>query len=139
MQFGVRLAATLLALTGITPVAQAATVLRDFTLIDGTGRDSVAGLAVIVARGRITRVGSRTQLRIPADATVVALKGKFVTPGLIHRCVHVGLMRDVAQDIKFYTRESVEQQLCIYAAYGVTAVQVLGIASDADLASVIAS
>jgi imidazolonepropionase-like amidohydrolase len=139
MQLGVRLAATLLALPWIMPVAQAATVLRDFTLIDGTGRDPVLGLALIVDGRRIPWVGSTAQLRIPADATVVDLKGKFVTPGLTDSYVHVGLVRDVAQDIKFYTRESVEQQLRIYAAYGVTTVQALGIASDADLASVIVS
>jgi hypothetical protein len=39
MQLAARLAAILLALTSITPVAQAATVLRDFTPIDGTGHD----------------------------------------------------------------------------------------------------
>ena len=113
MQFAVRFAATLLAVTWITPASQAAAVLP-------------------------ACVGSTTQLRIPAGATVVDLDGKFVIPGLIDSYVHVGSVRHVAQDIKFYTRESVEQQLRIYAAYGVTAVQVLGIASDADLASVIA-
>jgi imidazolonepropionase-like amidohydrolase len=130
MQLAVRLAATLLALTGILPAVQAATVLRDFTLIDGTGRDPVANSALIFDGGRITWVGSATQLRIPAGATVVDLKGKFVTPGLIDNHVHLGLVHDVAQDIKFYTRDSVEQQLRIYAAYGVTAVQVLGTDKD---------
>jgi len=131
MQFAVRLAATLLALTAILPAVQAATVLRDFTLIDGTGRNPVPGSALIVDGGRIAWVGPATQLRIPAGADVVDLKGKFVTPGLIDNHVHVGLVRDVAQDIEFYSRESVEQQLRTYAAYGVTAVQVLG--TDKDL------
>jgi hypothetical protein len=83
MQLGVRLAAVLLALTSIKPVARAATVLREFTLVDGTGRDPVPGSTL------------------------------------------VGLVRDVVQHIKFYTRESVEQQVRICAGYGVTAVQVL--------------
>jgi imidazolonepropionase-like amidohydrolase len=131
MQLAVRFAATLLALTAILPAVQAATVLRDFTLIDGTGRDPVPGSALIFDGGRITWVGPATQLRIPAGAEVVDLKGKFVTPGLIDNHVHLGLVRDVAQDIKFYSRDSVEQQLRTYAAYGVTAVQVLG--TDKDL------
>jgi imidazolonepropionase-like amidohydrolase len=130
MQLAYRLAATLLALTAILPVVQAATVLRDFTLIDGSGRDPVPGSAMILDGGRITWVGPATQLRTPAGATVVDLKGKFVTPGLIDNHVHVGLVRDVAQDIAFYSRESVEQQLRTYAAYGVTAVQVLGTDKD---------
>lgn len=130
MQLAVRFAATLLALTWILPAARAATVLQNFTLIDGTGRDPVPSAALIVDGGRITWVGSMAQLRMPAGATMVDLKGKFVTPGLIDNHVHVGLVRDVAQDIEFYTRESVEQQLRIYAAYGVTAVQVLGTDRD---------
>jgi imidazolonepropionase-like amidohydrolase len=130
MQLAIRLAATLLAVSTILPVAQAATVLRDFTLIDGTGRDPVAGSALIFDAGRISWVGPAAQLRIPAGATVVDLKGKFVTPGLIDNHVHLGLVHDVAQDIKYYTRESVEQQLRTYAAYGVTTVQVLGTDKD---------
>lgn len=130
MQLAHRLAATLLALTAIIPVVHAATVLRDFTLIDGTGRNPVPDSALIFDGGRITWVGPAAQLRTPAAATVVDLKGKFVTPGLIDNHVHVGLVRDVAQDINFYSRDSVEQQLRTYAAYGVTAVQVLGTDKD---------
>src|SRR5689334_9748897 len=119
MQLAIRLAATLLAVTTILPAVQAATVLRDFTLIDGTGRAPVPGSALIFDGGRITWVGAALQLQTPAGAAVVDLKGKFVTPGLIDNHVHVGLVHDVAQDIAFYTRESVEQQLRTYAAYGV--------------------
>jgi imidazolonepropionase-like amidohydrolase len=126
MQLGVRFAAALLALTWITPVAQATTVLREFTLIACTGCDPVPGSTLVVDGDRISWVGSTTQLRIRAGVTAVDLKGKFVTPGLIDSYVHAGLVRDVAQDITFYTRESVERQLRIGAAYGVTAVQVLG-------------
>ncbi len=61
---------------------------------------------------------------------MVDLTGKFVTPGLIDNHVHVGLVHDLTQDINFYSRELVEQQLRIYAAYGVTAVQVLGTDTD---------
>lgn len=132
MQLGIRLVTTLLAVAAISPAAwPAATVLRDFTLIDGTGRAPVAASALIFDAGRITWVGPAAKLQVPAGATVVDLKGKFVTPGLIDNHVHVGLVNDVAQDIKFYSRESVEQQLRTYAAYGVTAVQVLG--TDKDL------
>jgi imidazolonepropionase-like amidohydrolase len=129
VQLGIRLAAALLALSAFFPV-YGATVLQGFTLIDGTGRAPVPGSAVIFDGGRITWVGLATKLKIPAGATVVDLNGKFVTPGLIDNHVHVGLVSDLTQDIKFYSRESVEQQLHIYAAYGVTAVQVLGTDKD---------
>jgi hypothetical protein len=45
MQFAVCLAATLLAVTSIAPVAQAARVLQDFTLIDGIEQHKVADVA----------------------------------------------------------------------------------------------
>jgi len=129
MQLGIRVVATFLALAAVP--APAATVLRDFTLIDGTGRAPVPSSALIIDDGRISWVGPVSKLQAPAGATVVNLGGKFVLPGLIDNHVHVGLVHDLAQDIKFYSRELVEQQLRIYAAYGVTAVQVLGTDKDA--------
>jgi imidazolonepropionase-like amidohydrolase len=114
----------------VPSVHAATTVLRDFTLVDGTGRAAVPHSAVVVEDGRISWVGSTAKLKVPAGATEVKLAGKFVVPGLIDNHVHLGLVHDVAQDIKYYSRDLVEQQLRIYAAYGVTAVQVLGTDKD---------
>jgi len=97
MQLAGRLAAVLLALTWIASVAQTATVLRDFTRIDVIGRDPFPASALILDRGRTTRICSTTPSRIPAAATVADLNGKFVTPGLIDSYVHVGLVRDVPE------------------------------------------
>ena len=58
------------------------------------------------------------------------LSGKFVMPGIIDSHIHVGMMKDVTQDEKFETPENVTADLKIYAAYGVTAVQVLGTDKD---------
>ena len=128
MQLGIRVVA-MLAWAVVLP-AHAATVLKDFTLIDGTGRAPAANSALIVDGDRISWVGPVSKLQTPAGATVVDLKNKFVIPGLIDNHVHLGLVHDIAQDIKFYSRELVEQQLRTYAAYGVTAVQVLGTDTD---------
>ncbi len=49
---------------------------------------------------------------------------------MIDSHVHVGMMKDVAQDVKFYDRANVEADLKTYAAYGVTAVQVAGTDKD---------
>jgi imidazolonepropionase-like amidohydrolase len=130
MQLGTSLVATVLALAAMFPAHAAPTVLRDFTLIDGTGRAPIPGSALIFDDGRITWVGAVSKLNIPSDARVVDLTGKFVIPGLIDNHVHLGLVHDLTQDIKFYSRDLVEQQLRIYAAYGVTAVQVLGTDKD---------
>ncbi|MET0532619.1 MAG: amidohydrolase family protein [Steroidobacter sp.] len=130
MQLAIRVAAMVLALAVYAPAPAATTVLKEFTLIDGTGRPPVPRSAVILDGERISWVGPASKLQIPAGATVVDLAGKFVMPGLIDNHVHLGLVHDLAQDIKFYSRDLVEQQLRIYAAYGVTAVQVLGTDKD---------
>jgi imidazolonepropionase-like amidohydrolase len=130
MQLRVRLASLLMTVCALVQ-AHGATVLKGFTLIDGTGRAPAPASALIFDGGRILWVGPADQLKTPSGATVVDLSGKFVTPGLIDSHVHLGLVRDLAQDVDFYTRDSVEQQLRMYAAYGVTAVQVLG--TDKDL------
>lgn len=108
----------------------ATTVLKGFTLIDGTGHAAVPNSALIMDEDRIVWVGAAAALKIPAGATVLDLGKKFVLPGLIDTHVHLGLVHDVAQDIKFYSRSLVEEQLHTYAAYGVTAVQVLGTDTD---------
>jgi imidazolonepropionase-like amidohydrolase len=126
----VRVFAAFLGLTALSVAQAATTVLTNFTLIDGTGRAPAPQSALIFENGRISWVGSRSSLKLPSGAKVVDLTGKFVTPGLIDNHVHLGLVHDLAQDINFYSRELVEQQLHIYAAYGVTAVQVLGTDTD---------
>lgn len=131
MQLGIRIVAVFLAWVTVSDAGAAVTVLRDFTLIDGTGRAPAPNSALIINDGFVSWVGPASKLNVPSDATVVNLGGKFVLPGLIDNHVHLGLVHDLAQDIKFYSRELVEQQLRIYAAYGVTAVQVLGTDKDA--------
>lgn len=130
MQLAVRVVAAFLGLAALSVAQAATTVLTNFTLIDGTGRAPAPDSALIFENGRISWVGSQKSLKLPSGATVLNLTGKFVTPGLIDNHVHVGLVHDLTQNIDFYSRELVEQQLRIYAAYGVTAVQVLGTDTD---------
>ena len=122
---------TLCALAFAAVVAQAeVTVLRNFTLIDGTGRAAVPASALTIDDERIGWVGLVSELKAPTGAATIDLSGKYVLPGLIDSHVHLGLVNGIAQDIKFYTRELVEQQLRIYAAYGISSVQVLGTDKD---------
>lgn len=115
-----------------TQAVAAITVLKNFTLIDGTGRAPVAGSSLIIGDdGRIAWVGPNDALKMPNGAKTVDLSGKYVMPGLIDAHVHVGIMHDQAQDISFYTRQNVEEDLRIFAAYGVTAVGIMG--TDKDL------
>jgi imidazolonepropionase-like amidohydrolase len=106
-------------------------VLKNFTLIDGTGRPATTSAAMIVDNGRVTWVGPAAQLKPPATAETVDLTGKFVIPGIINLHGHIGNTVDLGQDAKFYTRDSIQKNLAKYASYGVTTVLSLG--TDQDL------
>jgi len=72
--------------------AQSTTVaITGATLIDGRGGPPVQDAVVVVSNGRIAAVGPRASVTIPADATTIDGKGKFVTPGLIDTNVHLSL------------------------------------------------
>lgn len=45
---------------------------------------------LVVSRGKITAVGSRGSVQIPADAEVRDVTGKFIMPGLVDSHSHVG-------------------------------------------------
>jgi imidazolonepropionase-like amidohydrolase len=105
-------------------------VLKNFTLIDGTGRPAAPNSAMIVDSGRITWVGPASQLKAPAGAETVDLSGKYVMPGMVALHVHLGNSNGLIQDPKLYTRESVEHDLKTYASYGVTTVLSLGLDKD---------
>jgi imidazolonepropionase-like amidohydrolase len=106
-------------------------VLKNFTLIDGTGRPPMTSAAMIVDGGRVTWIGPAAQLRPPATAQTVDLTGKFVMPGIINLHGHVGNTVDLRQDAKFYTSDSIQKNLSTYASHGVTTVLSLG--TDQDL------
>jgi imidazolonepropionase-like amidohydrolase len=105
--------------------------LKNFTLLDGSGGPAIAGAAMLIDNGRISWIGSTQRLNPPEGAEVLDLNGKFVMPGIINLHGHVGSTIDLAQDVKFFTRENIEKTLRTYASYGVTTVLSLG--TDQDL------
>jgi imidazolonepropionase-like amidohydrolase len=106
-------------------------VLKDFTLIDGTGGPPLAHAAMIIDNGRIRWVGPAAQLKSPASAETIVLTNKYIMPGIINLHGHIGNTVGLKQDAKFFTRENIETNLKTYASYGVTAVLSMG--TDQDL------
>lgn len=107
-------------------------VLKNFTLIDGSGAPPQPGSAVVIdSGGHIEWVGATARLKAPEGAKLTDLAGKYVMPGLIDAHVHLGLVHGLKQDVDFYTTDLVHEQLKTYAAYGITSVLVLG--TDKDL------
>src|SRR6187431_828320 len=90
------------------------------TIIDGTGAAAVAGATIVVSDGRIQAVGRN--VTVPAGATRVDVSGKFITPGLVNAHGHLQ-----ADSSKRTARERLAAQLRMYADYGITTVQVLGL------------
>ena len=127
VKFGVAVAALVAA---GSPALAETTVLKNVTVIDGTGAAAKPNSAIVMTDGKITYVGPVAGLKAPAGARTVDLSGKFVMPGIIDSHVHVGMMKDVTQDEKYETPANVEADLKQYAAYGVTTVQVLGTDKD---------
>jgi hypothetical protein len=74
--------AACIALTMAGSAVAETTVLRNFTLIDGTGKAPVADQALIMTDGKLSWVGPVSKLKAPTGSSVEDLKGKYVMPGL---------------------------------------------------------
>ena len=128
---GVLTALTLVATTGLSgqPAASGTTAIVGATLIDGNGGPPVTDAVVLVSAGRITAAGPRATVTLPAGATTIDGKGKFVIPGLIDTNVHLSLyggMADRYETLAKYhsrQREIVLEAAQIQLAHGVTTVR----------------
>lgn len=58
------------------------TVLRNGTVIDGTGAPPRPNATIVLVGDRIVWAGGQRDVPVPADARVVDIRGKFVVPGL---------------------------------------------------------
>ena len=114
------------ALLTVSPLIAETTVLTNFTLIDGTGRDPAPNSAMIVNDGRITWIGAAAALKKPQGAQTLDLTGRFVVPGIMNAHGHLGNVIDFVQDPKNFTRENAEKQLKQYARFGVTSMVSMG-------------
>ena len=60
-------------------------------VVDTTGGATLHDAVVLVSGERITAVGTRANISIPEGASVIALPGKWLVPGLMNMHVHFGL------------------------------------------------
>src|SRR5450631_3683691 len=70
--------------------AGGATLFEGARLIVGDGSAPIESSAFIVQGDKITRVGKKGEVQLPAGATRVDLTGKTVIPGLLDSHAHVG-------------------------------------------------
>ncbi len=93
----------------------------DARIFDGTGDPVIDDGVVIVRDGITSEIGAAGAVDIPDGATVIDLAGRWLVPGFINTHGHVNAEGD---------RESIVEQLEIYAYYGVTTVLSLGDEGD---------
>lgn len=102
----------------------ATTAFVGASVIDGTSAAPVRDATILVQAGRITAIGPSAAIQVPANATVVDLQDRWVTPGLVNSHAHVG--GTLGLEGGHYTEENLLRQLGLYARYGVTTVVSLG-------------
>ena len=94
MQTRLGLCVALAALTGIACVhnkvriAKNALVVRNGTVIDGTGRPPIVNGLIVVQGQRILAVGEALAFDVPEGATVVDGRGGTILPGVINSHTH---------------------------------------------------
>jgi imidazolonepropionase-like amidohydrolase len=114
---------------GLQPTAPAPTAIAGGTLIDGNGGPAVAESVVVVSAGRIVAAGPRASIQIPAGATIVDARGKFIVPGLIDTNVHLSLYGGIGERYETLAKYHPRQQDIVLEAaqlqlkHGVTTVR----------------
>jgi len=73
------------------PASGGRTAVVGGTVIDGNGGAPIADAIVLIDGARITAVGPRSAVMIPADARQIDARGRWVIPGLIDTNVHLSL------------------------------------------------
>jgi len=95
------------------------------TVIDGNGGAPMANATVVVKDKRITAVGPRGSVTVPAGATIIDGAGKFVTPGFIDTNVHISMYANLETLARYLPRatEVVIEGAQLELKYGITTVR----------------
>ncbi|HKW00785.1 MAG TPA: amidohydrolase family protein [Vicinamibacterales bacterium] len=67
------------------------TAIVGATIIDGTGNAPIPDGTIVVSAGRITAIGPRSTVTVPAGAAQIDARGRWVIPGMIDTNVHLSL------------------------------------------------
>ena len=122
-----RIAGLLLAL-GLVAFAQDVAI-TGATLLDGNGGAPIPNAVIVVSGSRITAIGPRASVQLPAGARVIDAAGRYIVPGFIDTNVHLSLYGGVGPRYetlaKYYPRqdEIVLEAAQLQLAHGVTTVR----------------
>jgi imidazolonepropionase-like amidohydrolase len=105
-------------------------VIKNGTLIDGSGRDPIANSLIVVEGNRISHVGHADESMRPVspDDRAIDATGKFILPGLIDAHCHISLHQGALPGVK-YTSSA---EFCtLWAAHAIGRVLRAGVTSIA--------
>jgi imidazolonepropionase-like amidohydrolase len=111
------------------PAPQGVTAIVGGTVIDGNGGPPVADAVVLIAGSRITAVGTRSAVPIPAGARQIDAHGRWILPGLIDTNVHLSLYGGQNDRYETLVRYQPRQEEIVLEAaqidlrYGITTVR----------------
>jgi imidazolonepropionase-like amidohydrolase len=113
----------LLALAAVPAGAQTVAIVGA-TLIDGTGAEPVKDAVVVIDGGRITAVGPRTRVAVPAGARQIDAVGKYIIPGLMDANVHLVLGSSIEFIVRYegHYEDLIEEAAQVTLKNGVTTV-----------------
>jgi len=94
------------------------------TIIDGEGGAPIVDGILVVRDGKFEMMGTAVSVTLPSGAVTHDLKGKYIVPGIINAHGHVGETKGIEGG--HYSVQNVQDNLAIYARYGVTTVVSLG-------------
>src|SRR5688572_29506603 len=116
---GITVPSIALAQTSRTALSTGVSAIVGATAIPMTGRDSIIRDATIVIRdGRIAAIGPSSRVTVPAGATRIDGRGKFVIPGLADMHAHLYADEFVPDSVGPY-------ELGVYLANGVTTARLM--------------
>jgi imidazolonepropionase-like amidohydrolase len=119
-----------------TAVARETIVIRDVTLIDGTGAPPRGHVDIVLRNGRIASIENARASASPAGARVIDGQGRYVIPGLIDMHAHVAgdVLNERGEPGDRWDREIALSFLRTFLQFGVTTIRDPGaITADALL------
>lgn len=121
-------------------VSAQVTALVGGNVVDIDGGPALENAVVLIENERITAIGSRDDIEVPADATVVDQSGQWLIPGLMNMHVHLGLVLPGKMAFELADESDANLALRMAAAAretlqaGVTTIRLPGDSRHADLA-----
>ncbi len=109
--------------------APTAILFEGARLIAGDGSAPIENSAFLMEQDKLTKVGKKGEVDLPAGAIRIDLTGKTVMPALIDTHSHLGhlIVKSGRIGRDTYSRENLIDHLQRYAFYGIAATQSMGI------------